>query len=79
MKTSQRVFRVPALEPLSMFTVEFSTLDEKKNPITKGTETRMIAATDEVEAVNAVRRYFALNQIVSISRQGFVYFTTRRT
>jgi hypothetical protein len=68
-----RVPRVPALEPVAQFTVEFSTVDEKRHPSTK--ETRMVAARDEVEAVNAVRRYFAVEQILSISRQGYVYLT----
>jgi hypothetical protein len=68
-----RVPRVPALEPVAMFTVEFSTPDEKKYPSTK--ETRMVAAADEVEAVNAAYRYFAVEQILSVSRQGYVYLT----
>jgi hypothetical protein len=65
--------RVPALEPVAQFTVEFSTPDEKKRSSAK--ETRMIAATNEVEAVNAVHRYFAVEQILSVSRQGYVYVT----
>jgi hypothetical protein len=65
--------RVPALEPVAMFTVEFSTPDEKKNLSSK--ETRMVAARDEIEVVNAVHRYFAVEQILSVSRQGYVYVT----
>ena len=63
--------RIPALEPVSLFSVEFTTPDEKKNPSTK--EVRTIAGTDEIDVANAVRRYFAVQDITAITRQGFVY------
>ena len=76
MKTSQRVSRIPALQPLSLFTVEFMTPEEKKQPSTK--ETRMVAGTDEVDVAKAARRYFAVDRINSITRQGNVYLTGSR-
>ena len=71
MKTGPRVSHIPALEPLSLYTVEFSTVEEKKHPSTK--ETRTVAGTDEVDVANAVHRYFAVDRINSITRQGNVY------
>ena len=67
--------RIPALQPLSLFTVEFMTPDEKKQPSTK--ETRTVAGTDEVDVAKAARRYFAVDRINSITRQGNVYITGR--
>jgi hypothetical protein len=75
LKTSQRVFHKPALEPLSLFTVEFITPDYKNHPSAK--ETRMIAGTDEVDVAKAARRYFAVENITGITRQGNVYITGR--
>ena len=76
MKT-QRVRRVPALEPLSLFTVQFTTPEEKKYRSTK--ETRTIAGSDEIDVANAVRRYFSVDRITEITRQGNVYMTPTAT
>jgi len=76
LKTGPRVSHVPALEPISLYTVEFTTPEEKKQPSTK--ETRMIAGTDEVDVAKAARRYFAVDRINSITRQGNVYLTGSR-
>jgi hypothetical protein len=76
MKTGQRVSHIPALEPVSLYSVEFTTPEEKKQPSTK--ETRMIAGTDEVDVAKAARRYFAVDCITAITRQGSVYLTRSR-
>jgi hypothetical protein len=70
MKT-QKTFRAPALEPVSMFVVEFTTPEDKKYPSKR--LTRTIAGADEVAVANAVHRYFAVERINSITRQGNVY------
>jgi hypothetical protein len=75
MKT-QKTFRAPALEPVSLYTVEFTTPEQKKQASEKMTST--IAGTDEVDVANAVRRYFAVERINSITRQGVVYLTGSR-
>jgi hypothetical protein len=75
MKT-QKTFRAPALEPVSLYSVEFTTPDEKKYPSEK--VTRTVAGTDEVAVANAVHRYFAVARINSITRQGSVYLTGSR-
>ena len=76
MKTGQRVSHIPALEPLSLFTVSFTTPDEKKHPSTK--KTRTIAGTDEVDVAKAARRYFTVQDITAITRTGNVYLTGSR-
>jgi hypothetical protein len=63
--------RIPALEPVSLFSVEFTTPEQKKHPSTK--EVRTIAGTDEVDVAKAARRYFAVQDITAITRQGFAY------
>lgn len=75
MKT-QRTFKTPSLEPVSMFTVEFTTQDDKKFPSEK--LTRTVAGADEVDVANAVHRYFDVARIDSITRQGRVYLTGSR-
>ena len=37
----------------------------------------MIAGTDEVDVAKAARRYFAVENITGITRQGNVYITGR--
>jgi hypothetical protein len=71
-----RVPHVPALEPLSLYTVEFTTPEQKKQPSEK--LTRTVAGTDEIDVANAVHRYFAVDRINSITRQGNVYLTANR-
>lgn len=73
MKTGPRVSHVPALEPVNLYTVEFTTPEEKKQPSTK--VTRTVAGTDEQDVAKAVHRYFAVEQITAITRQGNVYLT----
>ena len=63
--------RIPALEPVSLFKVEFTTPEQKKQP--SETLSRTIVGTDEVEVAKAVRRYFAVQDITAITRQGNVY------
>ena len=56
----------PALEPLTHYTVEFTTSNGDK-------ERRQIAAADETAAAKAVRRYFAAEHVTGITRLGNVY------
>jgi hypothetical protein len=72
MKT-QRTFAAPALEPVSLYTVEFTTPDYKKYP--SATVTRTVAGTDEVAVAKAVRGYFDVDRITSVKRTGSVYVT----
>jgi len=68
--------RIPALKPVSLYTVEFTTPEQKKQPSEQ--QTRTVAGTDEVDVANAVHRYFAVDRIDSITRQGNVYLTGSR-
>ena len=74
-KENPNMKRIPALEPLSLFTVEFVTPDQKKQPSTK--ETRTLAGTDEQDVAKAARAYFAVQDITAITRTGNVYITGR--
>jgi len=75
MKT-QKTFRAPALEPVSLYSVEFTTPEHKKQPSQRQTST--VAGTDEVSVAKAVRQYFDVGRIHSITRQGRVYLTGSR-
>jgi|HubBroStandDraft_6_1064221.scaffolds.fasta_scaffold2262863_2 hypothetical protein len=72
MKT-QRTLAAPALEPVSLYTVEFTTPDHKKYP--SSTVTRTVAGTDEVAVAKAVRGYFDVDRINSVTRTGSIYVT----
>jgi hypothetical protein len=72
MKTREP-FQAPELEPTSLFLAEFTTPEQKKQP--SETQTRTVAGNDEVEVAKAVHRYFAVERINSITRQGNVYLT----
>jgi hypothetical protein len=75
LKTGPRVSHVPALEPVSLYTVEFTTPEEKKQP--SETLTRTVAGTDETDVAKAARRYFAVQDITAITRTGNVYISSR--
>jgi hypothetical protein len=75
-KKASRVLYVPTLVPVSLYKVDFTTPDSKKHPSTN--ETRVVAGTDEVDVANAAHRYFAVDRITAITRQGNVYLTRSR-
>lgn len=66
---TRRASHVPALVPLKQFKVAFicSNGDTFENTV---------AAGDEIEAVQAVRKYFAFQEIQSITFLGRVYISS---